>query len=265
MAERVELEIVAKDEATPSLKKVDGALGDLEGTTKRAEDAFAAFGTTTKSMNIPLDVASALVSQTAKQVSRLGAAALRTVKPLALTKITFKDLGDAAFRLNAIFDIGSRVFSVFSGATSRVLAEVQKSTTAFAEQETATSQLAKAIRNTGGSYADLKGVIDRTIKTQRDATRFGTLESTKALQRLTLVTGDAELSIKNLSLVQDVAAGRNASLQESVDLVGKALLGNIGALGEVIPGAQELGRRLGQNATQAERSAAAMDLLTTSF
>lgn len=127
----------------------------------------------------------------------------------------------------AIYDGVKKVLGEIGGFIKDAGAEAIR-----AEQTTA--QLTTALARAGTSYDALRGQIDR----QTDAlVRLGFADDDvrDALTRMVTQSGDAQASLRNLSVVADLARDKNMSLADAGEIVGKAMAGNTTQLGNLYP------------------------------
>lgn len=101
-----------------------------------------------------------------------------------------------------------------------------------AKAEVGMVRLGAAVTNAGGDFRRLSPALeDAVAKVQRLSTATDD-DLRAALTNMISVSGDVSGSMKNLSLVTDVAAFSGKSLEEASLLVGKAMTGNTKVLGE---------------------------------
>lgn len=134
-----------------------------------------------------------------------------------------------------------------------------------AEQSKIFARLDFQLQQVGTSYAEAKEDIDAFLDVQQRTTQFGDTQTAQMLQRLVTITGVYEGSLERVALAQDIMAIAGKGEEEALNLVAKAVTGNLAALGEVLPKAQLLAKEMDKNATNAEKADAAWKLLTTTF
>ncbi len=93
--------------------------------------------------------------------------------------------------------------------------------------EESMSRLGHSVRNSGGDFDALKPQIQETIDKLAKLTTFTDDDLADALSTLTAKTGDVEGSLKNMTLVTDLAAREQIPLSEAVDKVALALNGGV--------------------------------------
>lgn len=101
-----------------------------------------------------------------------------------------------------------------------------------ADQEAATAALRQAVENTGRSWKDYAGQVDKAEGAARKL-GFSDDEATRSMARLTQATGSPTRAIKDQALAMDIARGRNISLAESTDLLAKVETGHVALLGRL--------------------------------
>lgn len=101
-----------------------------------------------------------------------------------------------------------------------------------AKAEVGMVRLGAAVSNAGGDFRKLSPDIEATVSKVMALSTATDDDLRAALTNMITITGDVGGSMKNLSLVTDVAAFSGKSLEESATLVGKAMTGNTKVLGE---------------------------------
>lgn len=136
-----------------------------------------------------------------------------------------RSLGDFAGKIPLI---GAAV----AAAGAAVAAFAKGAVDEAAKAEVGMVRLGAAVSNAGGDFRKLSPVLEDAVsKVQRLSTATDD-DLRAALTNMITISGDVSGSMKNLSLVTDVAAYSGKSLEESATLVGKAMTGNVKALGE---------------------------------
>lgn len=130
------------------------------------------------------------------------------------------------------------------------------------ESEAAWSRVESAVGNAGLTFGRFRGELDDVFASIQQTTRYSDDQAADAFATLMSITQDYTGSLKNLSLATNIAAAKKIDLATAAELVGKAAIGETGALkkqGIVIKeGADaiaELGKRFNGFA---ERDAATM-------
>ncbi|MDP9176698.1 MAG: hypothetical protein M3O61_03360 [Gemmatimonadota bacterium] len=90
--------------------------------------------------------------------------------------------------------------------------------------------LQAATDNAGGNFARLKPQFEAAADGIAKFTRFSDDEAVAALTKMVAVTGDTAGSLKNLGLAADLAVFKGKTLEESAELIGRAMNGNLGPL-----------------------------------
>lgn len=99
----------------------------------------------------------------------------------------------------------------------------------------AMGQLALAVENSGKSFAKMSPEIDETLSRLATMTKFGDDDFARAMQQMTLKTGDAEWALKNLGPAADLAAAGNIELEQAANMLALAHEGNTKALFRMMP------------------------------
>lgn len=89
------------------------------------------------------------------------------------------------------------------------------------------SLLEKAVANTGISYKQIEGRIHQVSSAFQEAGIAGEEEFAGALRTLVQISGDADKSLRNMSVVADFAAARNMDLGAAAEIVAKAMNGQV--------------------------------------
>lgn len=118
--------------------------------------------------------------------------------------------------------------------------------------------LRSAIESTGASFGQMSESVERFGQSQQAITRFSDDETYSALAQLTRVTRDVGQAMTATALAQNIAAGTNKSLGESVQLVNDLISGQERA---VKSARKELGSFVGDATTNQQ----ALDNLKRSF
>jgi hypothetical protein len=97
------------------------------------------------------------------------------------------------------------------------------------------TRLGAAVEGTGASFESMKPRILETITNLNRMSTFSQSDLRNALSNMTVMTGDAEGSMKNLALAADLAAAKNIPLEQAAEAVAKAMAGNETALKKLVP------------------------------
>jgi hypothetical protein len=129
------------------------------------------------------------------------------------------------------------------------------------EDERAFSTLRFQVEATGVSFEQMGESILASVDAAAAYARVTDDQMARALQQLIFISGNASESIKNLSIVSDLARQKGIDLDQSAKLVGMAMAGNTELLGRFIPELKNLSETLGKNATDSEKFAFIMAVL----
>jgi phage-related protein len=128
-------------------------------------------------------------------------------------------------------------------------------------EKIAQGQLANAVTNTGQSWSKYK---DEMEKVEKSEAKYGyTSEDTaKALTSMVQKTGNVEGSMKNMSLVTDLAASRHMSLASAGNIVARIMNGNTRVLQQYGITQQELAKATNGSTDAHVKGAAAVQILS---
>lgn len=118
----------------------------------------------------------------------------------------------AAFSVRALFNFGKESVRVATEATG------------------IWGRLEQAVENAGVSFASVRGEIDATARAMQDATAVGDEDFAAILAELITTSNDYEGSLRNVSVVADLAAAKNMDLRSAAQLVGRAMVGQTSTL-----------------------------------
>lgn len=102
----------------------------------------------------------------------------------------------------------------------------QKTVQVATEADAIWTRLDGTLRTTGTTLAANRAEIDRVARAMQDATVVGDEDFADTLQRIIAITGDYRLSLVNVQLAADLAAGAQIDLQTAAMLVGRVLTGD---------------------------------------
>lgn len=91
--------------------------------------------------------------------------------------------------------------------------------------ESAWARVETSVENAGISFRNARGELDELFTSIQKTTRYSDDDAADAFSTLLTISGDYAASVKNLSLVSDVAAKKQISMTEAADLVGKVMAG----------------------------------------
>jgi hypothetical protein len=161
-------------------------------------------------------------------------------------------------KMAASFAIATVAVNAISSAIRGSLGFIKDSISASAAQTTQEKTLAKAIENTGVSYASVRDEINQTLVTIQRSTKFADDEQRPVLQTLIALTGDYKTSLKALPTVLDASVALQQDAKTTALLFAKAIAGNISSLSRYGITLDETTQKLIKQATPAE----ALELLT---
>ncbi len=141
----------------------------------------------------------------------------------------FGPVGEAAEKAGSGIDHVKEKFSAMEGGAQKagsVLVGVGAGLTGLGalgvavgeKQEQATKTLEVAIKNTGGSYEELAGSINKAV-TAGEKNAHGAADSKEAIAKLTTALGDGKKATDDMALVDEVAAKKHISLSDAADVV----------------------------------------------
>lgn len=162
--------------------------------------------------------------QFARSMSSIKQAAGQTASGIAVVDAAFRKLGE----------VMAGVLSVYA-----VTNFARTSIAAFAEMSKAVGDLEFSLHKAGMAIADIGSAIEKTKLIGLTGSVFGGDQAVAALQKLTSLTHDYQLSMAALQPVMDLAAGRQLSFEAAANMVGRALSGNAMLLRRFIPDLRE--------------------------
>lgn len=93
------------------------------------------------------------------------------------------------------------------------------------EAEQAWAQLGNTLGNVGVNVAAARPEIDEAITALQRVSNVRSDDAIAGFQKLVMLSGDYEGSLKNLTLVADVATAKHVSFSEAAELVGRVMAG----------------------------------------
>jgi hypothetical protein len=138
----------------------------------------------------------------------LGEAASKAGEGLDHIKEKFGELEGGAQKAGAVM-VGAGAAITGIGALGVAMGE---------KQEVATKSLEVAIKDTGGSYEEFAGKIDKAVSAG-EKNAHGAADSKEAITKLTTALGDAGKATDEMGLVDEVAAKKHISLSDAADQV----------------------------------------------
>lgn len=150
----------------------------------------------------------------------------------------FGQVGDDAKRFGRNAERGgqglrnlSAAAAVAGAATVGVLAiGIKKAATAAMEAEASNARLNAQLNALGIRSTQVRSKIDQTVQSLSRMSGFDDEDLQDAFTSLVRTTGDASTSMRDLSLVTDIARGRQISLSQAAQLVNRVQAGNVGSL-----------------------------------
>ncbi len=95
-----------------------------------------------------------------------------------------------------------------------------------AQAEEGWGRLGVSVKNVGGDFSTLRPELEASIAATQKMSVATDDDLRDALTNLITISGDYQGSLKNLTLVADVAAFKHIGVAEAADMVGKAMTGN---------------------------------------
>jgi len=135
----------------------------------------------------------------------------------------------------------------------------------YLEKERDFIRLGAAIDIVSDSWERMERVIRASLTAMQHATRFSDNELARALQTLTLLTGNVYTAQDNLATAVNLASSGLWDLNTSARYVAMALEGNYMMLQRYIPAIRDLEGQLGATATEAEKTEFVMKVLNEKF
>lgn len=118
-------------------------------------------------------------------------------------------------------------------AATKIFGFLSEAATAAMEDEAAQKQLALALENTVGATEAQVAATEDFIQRTMMATGVADDELRPALAELVRTTGNLETAQETLSVAMDISAAKGIPLETVTKAIGKAALGNVGALGRL--------------------------------
>jgi hypothetical protein len=155
--------------------------------------------------------------------------------------------------LGQLEESGNRVATAMQAAGGVAAAMGVLLMRAGSTDQAAQQQLAQAVENTGASWGDYQGQVDKAVQSE---TRYGdtAAQTMNALQTLTQATNDPAKAMNLLGLATDIAAAKHESLTSAATSLAKALTGNTRLLKEMGVTVPKVGDAVGDFATQADQA-----------
>jgi hypothetical protein len=143
-----------------------------------------------------------------------------------------KSLKGVEGSLDGVRKMAMRVGAALAAAFGvRAIAGFLKSSVkAASEAEGIWNRLGHAVEGTGIRYQAVEQDIRAMAAAMQDATKVGDEEFAATLTELITTSKDYEGSLRNISLVADLAAAKQIDLRSAAQLVGRAMVGQTGTL-----------------------------------
>lgn len=166
----------------------------------------------------------------------------------------------------SVGDVAAGVWSKIGGLSGAlsfvgVVASIQTVKTAMSDAVRGVQDWESAAQLTSGTLENLGyeseaafGRVETAVQRVVDATRYGDDQVLSAANLLIEGTQDLEGSLRNLSLVADLATARNLDLASSAAIVAKVMEGNNRAVGQMLPFLRTYAESLEGIADPAERA-----------
>jgi len=107
---------------------------------------------------------------------------------------------------------------------------LKASVEAALESEESQARVDAALKKVGATSEAFKGKVDSVISSLSDMGALDDEDLANAFADMTRTTGNAQASLKNMSVVADLARAKNISLAAAAKIVGKVQNGNVGVL-----------------------------------
>jgi hypothetical protein len=125
--------------------------------------------------------------------------------------------------LNKPFELLKGLFAI---EMVKIVGEfVKGSVEAAAESQAAWARVSAAVNNTGVSFRNVQGDLKETFAKVAEGTRFSEMQVSDAFATVLNVTNDYSGSLKNLTLIQNLAIAKQIDLNTAATIVGKAMEG----------------------------------------
>lgn len=143
-----------------------------------------------------------------------------------------KSLSSVEKGMNRLKKAAASVGGVLAAAFGvRAIINFGKASVKTASEATAIwGRLEQAVNNTGVSFANVRAEIDAQARAMQDATIVGDEDFAAVLAELITTSQDYEASLRNVSVVADLAAAKNMDLRSAAQLVGRAMVGQTSTL-----------------------------------
>lgn len=145
-----------------------------------------------------------------------------------------------------------------TGVTLPIVAGFGLAVKAAADEEQEMATLAQTMRNTVGATDSQVDAMEKFITATQNATGVSDGELRPALGKLLIAGRDVEQAQKDMAIALDIAAARGKPVGAVIEAMGKAAMGNVGALGRL---GLETKNAAGETLTYEEALAKAADTM----
>ena len=157
--------------------------------------------------------------------------------------------------------LDQKIFSALKWGALGVAGGLSLAVKEAANAEDSLNKVRAAAEINGVSWAKWGDEVVRETKRLQMFTRYSDEAFLDVLARMIAMTGNAAESLHNLGLVSDAAAAFQIDLGTAGDMVSRAMQGEMGRLGMLLPGLNRAVAALGEHSTAAQRSAVIMEWL----
>ena len=117
----------------------------------------------------------------------------------------------------------------------------------------------------GYDFNAIKPYVDAFAESMLKTTRVSDELAKESLAKILEFTPDIEAGMNGVRLATDMTAKKFGDMDSNLRYVGMAMNGNVEILGRWVPELKNLDEKLGKNATSAEKTAYALDILNKKF
>ena len=177
---------------------------------------------------------------------------------LAAMKSVGDEAGGLGKKITNLLPSFKTVALAGAAAFGAVAASAYGAVKAAAEDEESQRRLAEQLKRTTGATDEQIASVEKLIAAQEIAVGVTDTELRGAMSNLVRATGDAAFAQEQLTLALDISAATGKDLQSVSEALGKAFLGNVGAL-------TRLGVPLDQNVIRSKNLSEVVKTLNTQF
>ena len=156
-------------------------------------------------------------------------------------------------------------FAAAGASIYGMIKSIQEFTNAASQAEQIESRMAFQIAAAGINYERVKGTLDAFAASIQNVTRFSSETAQQGLGQMMMYTADLGKALEGTKLAMDMATQTGMDLGSAIKIVGYAMEGNIEMIRVALPQLRQLDTVLGDNATKAEKTAYAMQVLNQMF